>query len=148
MPRCCQCQAGVASVKLERPCDTIPLEFAGGFSLLLCLWVRGFILTSGKSQMDDSGALTGSPSTGGGGRQGTLLLEVGSSGSRVPGGMGPRLEHSGDLPALLLLRAKGQGLPREILTVHAPSSAPHVGVMCQTALYRGSGCGCVLDLEL
>lgn len=30
----------------------------------LCwLWVSGFILTSGKSQRDDSGALTGSPGT-------------------------------------------------------------------------------------
>lgn len=51
----------------------MPLEFAGGFSLppsLLWLWVRGFILTSGKSQRDDSGALTGSPGTcGGAGRR-------------------------------------------------------------------------------
>lgn len=72
------CQ-GAVSVKPEWPCDIMPLEFAGGFSLLPLhpwLWVRGFILTSGKSQGDDSGAMTGSPNTRGRPRE-PLLLEGG-----------------------------------------------------------------------
>lgn len=87
-----QCQ-GPVSVKLERPCDTMSLEFAGRFSLLppqLWLWVRGFILTSGKIQGDDSGTLTGFPSTRGG--PGSLCpLRAASGGSRALGGTGARL---------------------------------------------------------
>lgn len=83
------CQ-GTVSVKLERPCDTMPLEFAGGFSLLpplLWLWVRGFILTSGRSQRDDSGAMTGSPHTRSG--PGSLgPLRATRSGPRALGSMG------------------------------------------------------------
>lgn len=108
----------------------MPLEFAGGFSLppsLLWLWVRGFILTSGKSQRDDSGALTGSPGTcGGAGRRagGALLLEVGKSGSWVPGGMGTGRGHCRHLLALLHLRARGQGLPCGALRVLTPPQPP------------------------
>lgn len=49
-------------------------------------WVRGFILTSGKSHGDDSGALTGFPSTRG---PGSLCpLRAASSGSQAPSGPG------------------------------------------------------------
>lgn len=84
LDRCVSTYQGTVGVKLEQPCDTMPLEFAGGFSLLppwLWLWVRGFILTSSKSQEDDSGALTGSPGTRGGPSE-PLPLEGGGSGSR------------------------------------------------------------------
>lgn len=52
--------------------------------------------------------------------------------------------HSIHILALLLLRAKGQGLPRETLPAHGPSSAPHVCPVSGSSSWgSGEECGCM-----